>query len=78
MWLLANVRSDLTSTYAYVNPLIAVLLGWALLDEEVSPRTLLGGGVIVAAVALVWAGRPRRERVEAAPASEPVAATRRA
>lgn len=78
VWLLANVRSDLTSTYAYVNPLIAVLLGWALLDEEVSPRTLLGGGVIVAAVALVWAGRPRRERVEAAPALEPVAATRRA
>lgn len=65
VWLLANVRSDLASTYAYVNPLVAVLLGWALLGETVTARTLLGGAVIVVAVGLVLAGR--RQPGEAAP-----------
>lgn len=42
-----------TSTYAYVNPVVAVLLGWGLLGEAVTPRVVLAGGVIVAAVALI-------------------------
>ncbi len=41
------------STSAYVNPLVAVLLGWALLGEAISPRTLLAALVIIAGVVLV-------------------------
>jgi drug/metabolite transporter (DMT)-like permease len=75
VWLLANVRSDLVSTYAYVNPLVAVLLGWSLLDEAVTARTLLGGAVVVAAVGLVVAGRSRAapQAAEPSPAPTPVA-----
>lgn len=41
------------STYAYVNPVVAVLLGWALLGEEITPLTLLASAVIVAGVAII-------------------------
>ena len=77
VWLLANVRSDLASTYAYVNPLVAVLLGWALLDETVTMRTLVGGGVVVLAVGLVLAGRPRKGPSAGEAAPELAAASRR-
>lgn len=59
VWLLANVRTDLAGTYAYVNPLVAVLLGWALLREPVGPEVLVGGGIVVLSVALVVLGRSR-------------------
>ena len=39
------------STYAYVNPVIAVLLGWAFNDEVITGRTLVAGAAIVAGVA---------------------------
>jgi drug/metabolite transporter (DMT)-like permease len=41
------------STSAYVNPLVAVLLGWAILGEQVTPRTLVGAAVIVGGVMLI-------------------------
>ena len=41
------------ATYAYVNPVVAVILGATLLGERLTPMMLLGGGLIVAAVALV-------------------------
>jgi drug/metabolite transporter (DMT)-like permease len=53
MWLLRTASTALTATYAYVNPIVAVLLGWAVLDEAVTPAMALGGGVIVLAVALI-------------------------
>ncbi len=56
-WLLRNAPTSLVSTYAYVNPVVAVLLGWAFLSERVTPTTLAAGGVIVAAVALIVSGR---------------------
>jgi drug/metabolite transporter (DMT)-like permease len=52
-WLLRNARTSLVSTYAYVNPVVAVFLGWLLLGEEISARTVLAGGIIVVAVALI-------------------------
>jgi drug/metabolite transporter (DMT)-like permease len=48
------------STYAYVNPVIAVGLGAALLGERLTPATLAGGTVVLASVALLLAGRNRR------------------
>jgi drug/metabolite transporter (DMT)-like permease len=48
-----NVPVSKVGTYAYVNPAIAILLGWLILGETITAVTLVGAGVIVAAVALV-------------------------
>ena len=53
VWLLGVARTSLVSTYAYVNPLVAVLLGWGLRGERVTGQTLLAGALIVVAVAIV-------------------------
>ena len=52
-WLLQNVPISKVATYAYVNPLVAVVLGWALLSEQLSVGTLAGAGLIVASVAAI-------------------------
>ena len=52
-WLLQNVPISKVATYAYVNPLVAVLLGWALLSERLSVGTLAGAALIVASVAAI-------------------------
>jgi len=52
-WLLQHAPLTQVSTYAYVNPLVAVVLGWAILGEALGPGTLTGAGLIVAAVALI-------------------------
>ena len=49
---LRNASATIVGTYAYVNPVIAVLLGWLLLREPVSARTFLAMGLIIGAV--VW------------------------
>jgi drug/metabolite transporter (DMT)-like permease len=60
MWLLREVPTSLVGTYAYVNPVVAVLLGTVILGEPLTWRTLVGGGVILASVALiVSAPKPR-------------------
>ena len=53
IWLLRVTTPAKAATYAYVNPVVAVLLGWLLADEGLEPRTLLAAGVIVAAVVLI-------------------------
>ncbi len=52
-WLLQNAPISKVSTYAYVNPVVAIALGWLILSEDITPLTLVGAGVIVASVALV-------------------------
>jgi drug/metabolite transporter (DMT)-like permease len=52
-WLLQNAPISKVSTYAYVNPVVAIALGWLFLDEGITPITLVGAGIIVASVALV-------------------------
>ena len=56
-WLLRNVPITTVSTYAYVNPVVAVTIGWALLDERVTPQMAVGGALIVGSVALVIRSR---------------------
>jgi drug/metabolite transporter (DMT)-like permease len=58
VWLLRAAPVSLVATYAYVNPVVAVVLGWALLDEAVTPPMLLAGAVIVVAVALIAGAAP--------------------
>ena len=60
MWLLQVSSPAIVSTHSYVNPLVAVLLGWALAHESVTWRTALGTAVILASVALVSVRRGRR------------------
>jgi drug/metabolite transporter (DMT)-like permease len=52
-WLLKNAAPAIVSTYAYVNPVVAVLLGWALANEALSAQMLVGAAVIIASVALI-------------------------
>jgi drug/metabolite transporter (DMT)-like permease len=52
-WLLHNAPISKVSTYAYVNPVVAIFLGWLILSESVTPAILVAATVIVAAVALI-------------------------
>ncbi len=76
-WVLRHAPLPLIATYAFVNPVIAVFLGWLILAESVSPVQLVAGGVIVAGVALIILARSRMPSVEH-PAAEPVGRTGRA
>lgn len=53
VWLVANAPISLVATYAYVNPVIAVLLGWLVLDEAITWPIVAGGTLVLVAVALV-------------------------
>ena len=59
MWLLNEVSPSMLGTYAYINPLVAVALGWQVLDETLSAQQLAGMCVILIGVVLVTAVRPR-------------------
>jgi drug/metabolite transporter (DMT)-like permease len=63
VWLLRNVRISIVTTYAYVNPLVAVLLGWLILNETVSATVFIGGSIILAAVAIIVAASGGRAPV---------------
>ncbi|KXK06571.1 MAG: DMT family permease [Acidobacteria bacterium OLB17] len=52
-WLLKNAKPELVATYAYVNPMIAVLLGWVIAGETLTPLMLVGAFVVVASVVLI-------------------------
>jgi drug/metabolite transporter (DMT)-like permease len=57
IWLLRHVEVAKVSTYAYVNPVVAVFLGWLLAGEPVTARTLAAAAVIVVAVAFITSSR---------------------
>jgi drug/metabolite transporter (DMT)-like permease len=63
IWLLGVTSIAKVGTYAYVNPIVAVILGWAVLREPITVRTVIAAIVILIGVALVnvdW-GRNRRK-----------------
>ena len=53
IWLLGRTSIAKVGTYAYVNPIVAVLLGWAILGELVTWRTVIAATVILLGVAMV-------------------------
>ena len=59
IWLLRNTTPAIASTYAYVNPVVALLLGWALAGEPLSPRTILAAFVILSAVMVITTRRSK-------------------
>jgi drug/metabolite transporter (DMT)-like permease len=82
VWLLQNAPISLVATYAYVNPVVAVLLGAAILGEHVGWPVLVGGGIVVGSVAVVVSveqrlrphRRDRRQRRRGRPTAEASAA----
>jgi drug/metabolite transporter (DMT)-like permease len=57
IWLLDKVSPARLGTYAYVNPIVAVLLGWAIAGEELSVRTGMAAAIVICAVALITSAR---------------------
>jgi len=53
VWLLQNASATSVSTYAFVNPAVAILLGWLVAGEELTLRTLLGAAIILCGVIMV-------------------------
>lgn len=70
VWLMKHAAPARVATYAYVNPIVAVFLGWLLLDEPIGPRTLGASAVIVTAVAIITMQQGKRP---AAPSPAPAA-----
>lgn len=57
-YLLQHVPPTKVATYAYVNPVVALLLGWALAGESITPRSLIASLIVLAAVASIVLSRP--------------------
>jgi len=60
IWLLDKVSPARLGTYAYVNPIVAVLLGWAIAGERLSFRTAIAAAIVICAVALITTARSAR------------------
>ena len=73
VWLLHHAPLGTVSTYAYVNPVVAIALGVLFLDEQVTWRVLLGAAIVLASVAVVLAAgvRSRRRAVLRVAATRP-------
>lgn len=54
VWLLDNAPAPLVATYTFVNPFVAVALGWAVLGERLTPSMLPGFLLVICSVVAVW------------------------
>ena len=71
IWLLEHVPTSKVSTYAYVNPVVAVFLGWLILHERVDRFILAGSAIVVLSVILVTSAKVKEKTVaEELPAVE--------
>ncbi|HEX2304313.1 MAG TPA: EamA family transporter, partial [Gaiella sp.] len=53
VWLLRSAPTSLVSTYAYVNPIVAVALAWLILDESVTLQMVVAGAAVLVSVAMI-------------------------
>lgn len=65
-WLLRNQPPSRVATYAYVNPVVAVFLGWALAGEKLSLRTAIAAAIIIGAVVIITTARSSSPPLERA------------
>jgi drug/metabolite transporter (DMT)-like permease len=72
IWLLQNVQATRVGTYSFVNPVIAVVLGWLILGEPLSARMLVAAAVIVVAVILIIRQKGKKLEEVAPEAALPV------
>ncbi|HKS76304.1 MAG TPA: EamA family transporter [Terriglobales bacterium] len=71
IWLLRHVPTSKVSTYAYVNPVVAVFLGWLIAHEPVDRYILMGSAIVVASVILVTSAKVKTNTAaEELPAAE--------
>lgn len=70
IYLLEHVPTPKVATYAYVNPIVAVFLGWIILREQVDAFMLVGTAIIIASVALVNTSRLKGPPSEPSPIEE--------
>jgi drug/metabolite transporter (DMT)-like permease len=75
-WLLRRVPTRVLATHAYVNPLVAVTLGWLVLGESITGSTVLAGLLVLASVVLL-VGLPERRPREPIPSTGRLAVPRR-
>jgi len=64
IWLLQHVPTSKVSTYAYVNPVVALFLGWLVLHERIDHFIVLGSAVVLASVVLVTSAKVHSRTVE--------------
>jgi EamA domain-containing membrane protein RarD len=57
-WLVLNAPPTLVGTHAYVNPVVAVALGWLVLGERLNGRMIVAGAIVLCSLVLVVTGRP--------------------
>lgn len=73
LYMLAHTSAAKAATYAYVNPVVAVFLGWLMASEPVTSRTLVAAAVILAGVAIITisrdSGTPRSAKAASAKAA---------
>lgn len=69
-WLLRHTTPARATSYAYVNPLVAVFLGWALADEPLSARIILAAAIIIGSVVVITSYRAQQGTARRAPESE--------
>ncbi len=60
VWLMKHSTPARVSTYAYVNPIVAVFLGWLILHEPVNPRIFMASAIIIAGVAIITTTKNKR------------------
>lgn len=60
IWLMKNVNPTWVSTYAFVNPIVAVLLGWSIGGETLQGTALISAGIILAAVVIITMSQRKR------------------
>ncbi|MBM2839848.1 MAG: hypothetical protein HW412_376 [Bacteroidetes bacterium] len=72
VWLLRVVHASRVATYAYVNPIIAILLGWSLAGEQFTTQMLFAASIIIAAVVLIITNKSRGPVKTHVPKREPV------
>jgi drug/metabolite transporter (DMT)-like permease len=62
VWLMKHTSPARVATYAYVNPVVAVFLGWLILGEPITSRTIVASVIIIAAVAIITTEKSRRTK----------------
>ncbi len=71
IWLLGHVPTSKVATYAYVNPVVAVFLGWLILNERIDAYILAGSAIVIASVILVTSAEvTQKTALEELPAVE--------
>jgi drug/metabolite transporter (DMT)-like permease len=71
-WLLHNAPVSLMSTYAYVNPVVAVFLGWLIANEELNARIGIASAIIIGSV--IWINLTRQAKSKVKVKKEPLQA----